>query len=330
MSINCSITGIEFRNPVILASGPLSASRAGLLRADKIGFGGVVTKSVTITPSEGNPHPRHAWGKDYLLNSDGLPNKGYKALAEYVKEAKEMGATIPIIGSVAGASPEEFAEMSMEFEKKGADAIELNFCCPHRGRLVGRPRNESLGRHWAETPERSYAVVKAVKDAVKIPVWAKFIGEAGFKNYEIVLEMEKAGADAVIPLVAAPGGMAINLDTGRPVLGNPEGTGTLTGQAMKPLGIKLVADISRVLRTPVIASGGAYSGTDVIEYIMAGAQGVQVLTVIMQKEGTVPDMITEIETFMLDKGYHSFQDFRGKTLDFLPPLSIGKSLSSGR
>lgn len=330
MVISGKITGIEFRNPVILASGPLSASRAGLLRADKSGFGGVVTKSATITPSEGNPHPRHAFGKGYLINSDGLPNKGYKALAEDVKEAKEMGITIPIIASVAGASPEEFAEMSVEFEKKGADGIELNLCCPHRGRLVGKPKDESLGRYWVETSERSYAVVTAVKDAVKIPVWAKFIGEVGFKSSEIVLEMEKAGVDAVIPTVAVPGGMAINLETGKPVLGNPEGTGTLTGQAMKPLGIKFVADLSRVLRTPVIATGGAFSGVDVIEYIMAGAQGVQVLTVIMQKEGSVLDMIAEIEKFMLDKGYHSFQDFRGKVLDFLPPLSIGKSPSLGR
>ena len=91
MDTNINISGIEFRNPIILGSGPLSASRAGLLRADKIGFGGVVTKSVTITPSEGNPRPRWAFGSGYLVSADGLPNKGYKAMGEDINEAKESG-----------------------------------------------------------------------------------------------------------------------------------------------------------------------------------------------------------------------------------------------
>ena len=167
MNLSINIAGLEFRNPIILGSGPLSASKAGLLRADKTGFGGVVTKSVTITPSEGNPHPRWAFGSGYLVSADGLPNKGYKAMADDIKEAKEAGTAIPIIASVAGASPEEFAEMSVGLAIKGADAIELNLVCPHRGTMVGRAKDEPLGRYWSQTPERSFKVVKAVKDAVE-------------------------------------------------------------------------------------------------------------------------------------------------------------------
>ena len=319
MDISVNIAGIKFRNPVIIASGPLTASRAGLLRAEKAGFGGVVTKSATITPSEGNPWPRWAFGKGYLVCSDGLPNKGYKAMADAIKEVKQTGMSIPIIASVAGASPEEFAEMSIEFENNGADAIELNLGCPHRGSMVGRPRDEPLGRYWAETPERSFKVVRAVKDAVQIPVWAKFLFEIVSKNPEIVLKMEDAGVDVVVPSVAIPMGMAINVETGKPVLGNLMGTGTVAGHAMKPLGIKCAADLSRMLRTPVVASGGVFSGLDIIEYMMVGAQGVQVLTATMEKISVI-DMIAEIEKFMSNKGYHSFQDFRGKALEFLPPM----------
>jgi len=319
MDITVNIANIKFRNPVILASGPLTTSRAGLLRAEKNGFGGVVTKSATITPSEGNPQPRWAFGQGYLVCSDGLPNKGYKAMADAIKEVKQIGMSIPIIASVAGASPDEFAEMSVEFEKKGADGIELNLGCPHRGSMVGRPRDEPLGRYWAETPERSFKVVRAVKNAVSIPVWAKFLFEIVSKNPGIVLKMEEAGVDAVVPSVAVPMGMAINVETGKPILGNLMGTGTVAGHAMKPLGIKCVADLSRILRTPVIASGGVLSGLDVIEYAMVGAQGVQVLTAIMQRI-SVLDMIAEMQKFMSDKGYNSFQDFRSKALEFLPPM----------
>ena len=317
MDVSIDVYGIKFRNPIILGSGPLSASTAGLLRADKTGFGGVVTKSVTITPSEGNPHPRWAFGSGYLVSADGLPNKGYKAMANDIKEAKDAGITIPIIGSVAGVSPEEFAEMAVELAEKGADAIELNLVCPHRGTLVGRPKDEPLGRYWCQTPERGFMVVKAVKDAVKIPVWAKFPSLPVLNNPEIALKMEEGGVDAVVPTPGAFAGMVIDLETGRPVLGNLEGTGTMTGHAIKPVGIKFVSEMARILRIPVIGTGGVSSGLDVIEYVMVGAQGVEVLTAIMQRT-RVLDLIAEIEQFMSDKGYNSLQDFRGKALEFLP------------
>jgi dihydroorotate dehydrogenase (NAD+) catalytic subunit len=318
MDVKIEISGIKFKNPIILGSGPLSASKAGLLRADKTGFGGVVTKSVTITPSEGNPAPHWAFGSGYLVSADGLPNKGYKAMAKDIKEAKESGIAIPIIASVAGASPEEFTEMSVELAKNGADAIELNLVCPHRGTLVGRPKDEPLGRYWSQTPERSFMVIKAVKDVVKIPVWAKFPSLPVLNNFEIALKMEEAGVDALVPFPGAFVGMVIDLNSGKPVLGNLEGTGTITGHAVKPGGIKCVSELSRILRKPVIGTGGVSSSVDVIEYAMVGAQAVQVLTAIMQKT-TAFDLIAGIEKFMSDKGYDSFQELIGKTLAFLPP-----------
>ena len=317
MDLSINITGIKFKSPIILASGPLSAAKAGLLRADKTGFSGVVTKTVTITPEEGNPTPRWAFATGYLVSADGLPNKGYKAMAKDIKEAKQAGIGIPIIGSVSGTSPEEFAEMSVALAEGGADAIELNLSCPHRGTLVGRPKQEPLGRYWSQTPERSFNVVKAVKDAVKVPVWAKFPVMPVLDNPEIALKIEAAGADAAVPAPVGFPGMVIDLETGRPVLGNREGSGTITGHATKPTGIKFVSEMARVLRIPVMGTGGVISGLDVIEYAMVGAQAVQVLTSIMQ-ETKAFDLIAEIERFMSDKGYDRFQDFIGKSLEFLP------------
>lgn len=318
MDLSIELCGIQFRNPILLASGPLSAAKGGLLRADQSGFGGVVAKSVTLTPSEGNPRPRWAFGSGYLVSADGLPNKGYQAMAEDIKAAKDSGIRIPVIASIAGASPREFAQMSVAMERAGADGIELNLVCAHRGTLVGRPIDEPLGRYWSETPERSFTVIRAVKDAVKIPVWAKFPSLPILANTEIVFKMEEAGVDAVVPFPGGLAGMVIDLDTARPVLGNPEGSGTITGPAIKPAGIKCVSELSRILRVPIVGTGGVSSGEDVAEYAMAGAQAVQVLTAMMQKT-KASDLVNGLEKFMSAKGYESFQTLVGKALAPLPP-----------
>ena len=152
---------------------------------------------------------------------------------------------------------------------------------------------------------------------MKIPVWAKFPSLPVLDNPEIALKMEEAGVNAVVPTPGAFPAMVIDLETGRPVLGNLEGTGTMTGHAIKPVGIKFVSEMSKILRVPVIGTGGVSSGLDVIEYAMVGAQAVEVLTAIMQRT-KVLDLIAEIEKFMSDKRHDSFQDFRGKALEFLP------------
>jgi dihydroorotate dehydrogenase (NAD+) catalytic subunit len=241
-------------------------------------------------------------------------------MAEDIKKAREDGLSIPVIASIAGASPEEFAEMAREFERKGASAVELNLVCPNRGRLVGRSQEETLGQYWAETPERSYRVVKAVKDAVGIPVWAKFPFETVYRKPLVIRKMQESGAAAAVVTTSMPKAMAIDLTTGRPRLGNPRGAGAVGGRIMKPLGINCVSELSRIVGIPVIATGGVFSGLDVIEYMMVGAHAVGVLTAFMHKI-PVREMLYEIEEFLSLYGYDNLQTLRGKTLDFLPPLT---------
>ncbi len=320
MDISINIAGVNFSNPIILASGSLSSSVDALLKAGEMGFGGIVTKSSTIVPSPGNTPPRLVVRDGYVISGDGIRNQGYKSMANDIMTIKNGGFKVPIIASVAGASLEEFVEMSGEFERKKADGIELNFVCPNRGVLVGKAKEESLGRYWVETPERSYPIIKAVKNTVKIPVWAKFPFETVYKDHEILRKMEQAGVDAVVVTTSMPKALAINLETGKPVLGNPKGAGAVSGYIMKPLGIHCVSELSRVVKIPVIASGGVFSGLDVIEYCMVGAQAVAVLTAIMHKV-TVSKMLKEIENFLFEKGYNNLADIRGKSLKFLPPVS---------
>ncbi|MFH1002643.1 MAG: tRNA-dihydrouridine synthase, partial [Chloroflexota bacterium] len=209
------------------------------------------------------------------------------------------------------------AEMAQQFERMGADAIELNLGCPNRGIMVGRSASETMGRYWSETPERAFRVVSAVKEAVIIPVWAKFPYEIVFPKPEVTRQMAEAGADGLDFYASVPMGMAINLETGRPVLGNPRGTGIVSGHGMKPLGVRCTVELCRRLPVPVIASGGVFGGLDVIEYIMAGAHAVGVMTGIMQKVHA-RDIVTEAEQFLSAAGYQSLADIRGKVLQFLP------------
>ena len=307
-------------NPIVLASGPMSNAKDAVIKAAEMGFGGIVTKSATIAPSTGNPHPHLVMRQGYVINADGIRNQGYKAMAKDILAAKNSGVSVPIIASVAGASLEEFVEMSREFEKNKAAGVELNFVCPNRGVLVGKVQEESLGRYWVETPDRAYPVIKAVKAAVKIPVWSKFPFETVYKNHEILRKMEQAGVDAVVVTTSMPKAMEINLDTGKPILGNARGAGAVGGYIMKPLGVYCVSELARIVKIPVIGSGGVFSGLDVIEYIMVGAQAVSVLTAIMQKV-TVARMLEEIKNFLSTKGYHNLNEIRGKSLKFLPPVS---------
>jgi dihydroorotate dehydrogenase (NAD+) catalytic subunit len=318
-NIGVNIAGIQFDIPIILSSGILSSSKAGLLRAEKLGVGGVITKSATLEACEGNPRPWTVMGRGYVINADGIRNQGYRAMAADICEAKQSGLRIPVIASIAGSSLEEFARMAVEFEKKGADAIELNFVCPNRGKMVGITADECLGRYWSDSAERSYAAVEATKEAVKIPVWAKYPFETVYRDHQIALKIEEAGADAHTVMTTMPRAMAVNLETGKPILGNPRGAGAVGGSVMKPLGIHCVSELARVIHSPVIGTGGVFSGLDVIEYIMVGAQAVEVLTAIMQKV-SVTGMVAEIRDYMSTRGYNSLSDFRGRTLGFLSPL----------
>jgi dihydroorotate dehydrogenase (NAD+) catalytic subunit len=311
---NAIIGKLTFENPVLLASGPLSSNEQSILRASKKGFGGIVTKTVTREPCEGNPRPRWAFQESCLVSADGLPNPGYKKMSEYVRRAKAIEPKILIIASIAGTSPEEYAEMAGEFEKEGADAIELNMVCPHMGRLVGKPGDAPVGQYWSQSAERAFSVIKTVKKEVGIPVWAKFASQ---RPLEVVLAMVEAGVDALVPFPGGIPGMVIDVETGRPVLGNVEGSGTITGRAIKPFGVKVVSELCRQVEVPVIGTGGIASEADVLEYIMAGACAVQMLTETMRKR-PVMDIAAGLRTFMTRKNFKSLDEIRGLALNYLP------------
>lgn len=292
------IAGVRFANPVLLASGIWGESGASLARAHKDGAGGVVTKSIGPKPREGYPNPTVEvlgdWG---LLNAMGLPNPGIEDYVQEIEIARKAGATI--VGSVFGSGPEEFATLSREMERAGVVSIELNLSCPHA---------KGYGSEIGQDPEALSDVVRAVKKAVKVPVWAKLTPNthdpAGLAEAAVA-----AGADAISAINTV---RALSID---PVLMRPilsHGLGGLSGPAIKPIGLACVWQIYDRVKVPIVGIGGISTGKDAFEYVLAGASAVEVGTALSAKgDGLFHDMNAQLSAALSGHGFSTLQEAVG-------------------
>ncbi len=314
--LSVTVGDLKLKNPLIMASGPCGRVARGLIKYTELGFAAVVTKTITPEPWGGNPAPRDiVVAPDTLLESSGLPNVGLKAMIPEINKAKEeIKDSAFVVPNITAEEPEQFAEMAFEFEKAGADAIEIAiFGCPN---YMGRTDTRISTRYWEQTPDRVETVVKAVRNAIKIPIWVKFTT----RNVECIKAMERAGASAVHTAGGGSSNFAIDVDTGKPWMGNPCGTGTAHARHYKYAGYLIVMDLLRTVQIPVLADGGIWEGKDVIEYTLAGATGAQVCTSVMLKGPKwVKHILDGIEEYMVEKGYSSLDEIRGITRKYLHP-----------
>jgi len=239
------------RNPLILAPGGLGRTARGLIRFGEEGCGAVMSKTITPDPWEGNPSPRILEvGNLDLINCEGLPNLGRRVFVSEIKKAKAALKDCLIVPTFTGNTVDDFVQIAVEFEQAGADClgVGLNGC---RNFKPGTPIAAS---YWAQTPERIYEVIKAVREKVSIPIWVK--GAQGQNLTAKVQAAEAAGADAIIARGDGTMAMPINTATGKPILGHPHAVGHLTGPFSKWDGLRVVADVSRSVKLPIIGGGG--------------------------------------------------------------------------
>lgn len=261
-SLSVDVGGLTLHNPVMLAAGILGTTGASLRRAAQAGAGGVVTKSIGSDPRPGHPGPNVVTVDCGLLNAMGLPNPGYKEFQEEIDLARTGGA--PVVASIFGSSAAEFAKIARSLK---ADAFELNLSCPHA---------EKYGSELGRYPDLVESVTGAVKANADVPVWVKLT-----PNTADIIELGRAaqsgGADAVVAINTLKA-MAIDIESGYPILGNR--FGGLSGQAVKPVAVRCVYELSSNLDIPVVGVGGVSSWEDAAEMIMAGARAVQVGTAL--------------------------------------------------
>lgn len=293
MKLTTKIGSLTLANPTILAAGILGTTGASLKRVASMGAGAVITKSIGVEPKFGHHNPSLIKLEYGYLNAMGLPNPSYREFSQELNTAKESG--VPVIVSIFGATAEEFAEVSMGLP--GADAYELNVSCPHA---------KGYGTQLGTDPELVRLVTAAVKDATKAQVWVKLTPNVTDIR-DIGLAAQEGGADAVVAINTLKA-MAIDLETGYPILGNVNGG--LSGPAIKPIAVKCVYDLYSELDIPVIGVGGVSNWADAVELMMAGASAVEIGSAVYDDIGVFASVSMGLSDY-LDRHGLSLPDLVG-------------------
>ncbi len=325
--LSVTVGDLRLKNPLILASGEMGRTARGLIKYAELGFAAVVSKSVTYEPWGGNPTPWYIYlANDVLTGGAGDPNTGFKAMVGEIKKAKEaIKDNALVVVNIEPEEIEQFAEMAVEFEKAGADALEIKlFGCPNYRADPTKPPNKIATHYWDSTPERMETAAKAVRSVVKIPIWVK----CGAKNVESIRALERGGASAIHTVGGSARGLYIETDIdgaiGKPIVGCPDGSGAGGGPHNVCWTIMKIADLARTTRLPLTPSGGCWQAKDAISFIMAGAAAVQVYKAQAHKGPKwVKQTLDGIEQWMAEKGISSLDEIRGMTLKYLPPVKIG-------
>lgn len=288
VNLSVKIGKLKLKNPVIAASGTFGDEYKDLIDINSLGA--IVLKTVTVNPRTGNKPPRIAETPSGMLNSIGLENKG---LADFLenKLPAMSAARVPIIASIAGDDEKEFAHLVRvlgKVEKVGA--IELNLSCPN-------VRHGNRNCLIAQDERSTFEIVRASRKSTGATLIAKLSPNVTDIT-KIAKAAEDAGADA-LSLVNTFIGMAVDIDTGRPLLGNI--TGGLSGPAIKPIALRMVWEAYNKINIPIIGGGGIMDYRDALEFMLSGALAVQVGTVNFVDPKAPSDIVNGIRKYLTDK-----------------------------
>jgi len=261
-------------------------------------LGAIVCKGTTLEPREGNPQPRLIETASGLLNSIGLQNIGVKAL---IKEKAPVWASwqVPVMVNIAGETVDDYAKLAHELDGiAGISGLEVNISCPNV---------KAGGAEFGANPESAAKVTALVKSATSLPVLVKLTPNTS-DIVKVAVAVAEAGADA-ISLINTVKGMAIDIITRQPLPGNE--SGGLSGPAVKPIALGMVYEVAGAVDLPVIGGGGITTGTDAIEFIMAGASAIQAGTVSFANPRAPLDVLEGIEQFMQKEGIEDIAELVG-------------------
>jgi len=290
--------GLAMKNPVTVASGTFAAGREYADFVDVASLGAVTTKGVSLNGWEGNASPRIAETPSGMLNSIGLQNPGVEHLKEHeLPWLRTVGATT--IVNVSGHSFGEYVDVIESLEGTGlVDAYEINISCP----------NVDAGGMTIGTDPRSVEqVVGMCRAATKLPMIVKLTPNVT-DIAEIARAAEAAGADA-LSLINTLLGMAIDARTRRPQLARV--VGGLSGPAVKPVALRLVWETSKVVKVPLLGMGGIATGTDAIEFMLAGACAVAVGTANFTNPTATIDVLNGMIDYCEQQGVANINELIG-------------------
>ena len=285
LSLEVRLGKLKLKNPVMVASGTFGTEYGELIDINKLGA--YIAKTITLNARIGNPPPRVCETPSGMLNSIGLENGG---LDDFIKNKipRLKRLKIPLIVSIAGDDVVEFKELARALSKvKKIVALEINLSCPN----VKHSRRDLC---FAQDEEETYGIIEAVRKSTALTVIAKLSPNVTDIK-RIAKAAERAGADAV-SLINTLVGMAVDIDTQRPVLGNV--TGGLSGPAIKPIALRMVREAYNSTKIPVVGIGGIMNYKDAVEFMLCGASAVQVGTANFVNPAASTEIIDGIKNYM--------------------------------
>ena len=297
LKLNVNVAGVHFKNPLIAASGTFGFGLEYKDYIDLNQLGGISVTGLTLEPRKGNPPPRIVETPSGILNSVGLQNPGVEYFIESVLPELKQYNTI-IIANINGNSLDEYCHMASRLQQADIHMLELNLSCPNV---------KQGGVSFGTDPKMVYSITKAVKKHSYQPLVVKLTPNVTDIT-EIDLAAQQGGADA-ISLVNTFLGMAIDVKTRRPVLGNI--TGGLSGPAIKPLALRMVWQVSKVVDIPIIGMGGIMTGEDVVEFLLAGASAVSVGTANLASPDSMIVILDELKSYMLNNKIFNIHELIG-------------------
>ena len=297
MNTKVNIAGVEFKNPVMVASGTFGSGAEYGEFVDLNRLGAVVTKGVANVPWSGNPTPRIVETHGGMLNAIGLQNPGIDTLiARDLPYLYEHGAHI--IVNVCGRSKEDYVEVVERLADEDVDMLEINISCPNV---------KAGGIAFGQKPEMAEEITKAVKAVAKQPIVMKLS-----PNVTDITEMAKAveagGADGV-SLINTLTGMKI--DVARKAFALANQTGGMSGPCVKPVAVRMVYQVANAVSIPVLGMGGVQNTEDALEFLMAGATMVAVGTANFFNPYVTSQIIDGLEEYVKKEKLSSIRDIIG-------------------
>lgn len=297
-ALNVKINNVEFKNPIITASGTFGYGLefADLVPLDKLG--GIIVKGTTLHHREGNDYPRMAETAQGMLNCVGLQNKGVDYFCrEIYPKIKDIGTNMLV--NVSGSSPEDYAACAARINTlEKILAIELNISCPNV---------REGGMAFGVTCSGAAQVVKAVRAVYNKTLIVKLSPNVT-DIAQIACACEDEGADAV-SLINTLLGMAVDIERRKPQLSIR--TGGLSGPAVKPVALRMVYDVAHAVKVPVIGLGGISSAADAIEFLMCGATAIQIGTANFVDPTVTIKVIEGLDSWLDAHGCQSVHEIIG-------------------
>lgn len=284
MNTTVNIAGVEFKNPVMTASGTFGSGMEYSQFVDLNKLGAVVTKGVASVPWPGNPTPRIAETHGGMLNAIGLQNPGIDVFVKRdIPFLKQYDTKI--IVNVCGKTTEEYLDVVEKLSDEPVDMLEINISCPN-------VKEGGIG--FGQDAKTAYAITKEIKKIAKQPVIMKL--SPNVADITVMAKaVEDAGADAV-SLINTLTGMKIDINRQTFALANK--TGGLSGPAIKPIAVRMVNQVANAVKIPIIGMGGIANYEDAVEFILAGATAISVGTANFFNPYTTVEIVDGIEKYM--------------------------------